>query len=121
MDRRTFLKVGLAMPAFGQSAKNTTIPAGSRPVPWTQWGGPNRNFQTEASGLKDSWPASGPRVMWKRAIGEGYSSTIVEDNVLYTMYGKRDQGDRIMEFHQAPTPSWQCDADRGDHLFFKRG
>jgi outer membrane protein assembly factor BamB len=58
-------------------------------VPWTQWGGPNRNFQTEAGGLRDSWPASGPRVIWKRPIGEGYSSTIVEGNMLYTMYGRR--------------------------------
>ena len=29
---------------------------------WTQWGGPNRNFHTEARGLKDTWPATGPRV-----------------------------------------------------------
>jgi outer membrane protein assembly factor BamB len=26
--------------------------------------------------------------VWKRALGEGYSSPVVENNVLYTMYGK---------------------------------
>ena len=57
-------------------------------IPWTQWGGPNRNFQTEATGIKDRWPATGPKVVWKRALGEGYSSPSVENNVLYTMYGK---------------------------------
>ena len=62
-----------------------------RASPWTQWGGPNRNFQTEASGLKDTWPASGPRVVWKRPLGEGYSSPVVENGVLYTMYGKRGE------------------------------
>jgi outer membrane protein assembly factor BamB len=99
MDRRTFLTIALAAPAFGQASKPVTSkPVTSKPVasspkgvPWTQWGGPNRNFQTEASGLKDTWPASGPRVIWKRPLGEGYSSPVVEDGVLYTMYGKRGE------------------------------
>jgi hypothetical protein len=66
-------------------------PAGKKApaaLPWTQWGGPHRNFHTEASGLKDTWPAGGPRVMWKRPLGEGYSSVAVENDVVYTMYGK---------------------------------
>jgi outer membrane protein assembly factor BamB len=108
MDRRTFLSIALAAPAFGPAAEaiaqgrakqkpaapKTPAKAPAKPpagVPWTQWGGPNRNFQTQASGIKDTWPASGPRVMWKRALGEGYSSPVVEDNVLYTMYGKPRQ------------------------------
>jgi outer membrane protein assembly factor BamB len=87
MDRRTFLKIAMAAPAFVQAAK--PVPAGSpKSVPWTQWGGPHRNFQTAATGLRDTWPATGPRVVWKRPLGEGYSSPVVENNVLYTMYGK---------------------------------
>ena len=38
--------------------------------------------------MKDTWPAAGPRVIWKRPLGEGYSSPAVENGVLYTMYGK---------------------------------
>jgi outer membrane protein assembly factor BamB len=57
-------------------------------VAWTQWGGPRRNFQTDASGIKDVWPASGPRVVWKRLLGEGYSAPVVENGVVYTMYGR---------------------------------
>jgi outer membrane protein assembly factor BamB len=87
MDRRTFLTIALVAPAFGQPAKPTTQ-SRSQGVPWTQWGGPHRNFQTEATGLKDTWPATGPRVIWKRPLGEGYSSPAVENGVLYTMYGK---------------------------------
>jgi outer membrane protein assembly factor BamB len=82
MRRRTFLQLAAAAPAFAQSA---TPRAG---IAWTQWGGPHRNFQTEAAGLKDQWPAGGPKVLWKRPLGEGYSSPAVENNVLYTMYGK---------------------------------
>ena len=87
MDRRTFLTIALAVPAFGQAVKPATQRV-SRSVPWTQWGGPHRNFHTEASGLKDTWPGAGPPVIWKRPIGEGYSSPAVENGVLYTMYGK---------------------------------
>jgi outer membrane protein assembly factor BamB len=87
MDRRTFLTLALASPAL-VGATRAEVQSGPRAVPWTQWGGPHRNFQTEASGLKDTWPASGPRVVWKRPLGEGYSSPSVENGVLYTMYGK---------------------------------
>src|SRR5262245_2758651 len=103
MDRRTFLTIALAAPALKQAPKKPAPapkPAPKAPVPsqvpppaWTQWGGPHRNFQTEASGIKDTWPASGPTVIWKRPIGEGYSSPAVENGVLYTMYGKpREEG-----------------------------
>src|SRR5258708_2574889 len=80
MIRRTLL---LAAGATGIS--------NSQVVAWNQWGGPHRNFTTEASGLKPSWPASGPKVIWKRPLGEGYSSPSVEGNVLYTMYGRPGQ------------------------------
>jgi len=95
MDRRTFLTMALVAPALAQSKKpapsaSKPAPSASAPagIPWTQWGGPNRNFQTQATGIKDTWPASGPRVVWKRALGEGYSAPAVENGVLYTMYGK---------------------------------
>ncbi len=101
MDRRTFLSLALTAPVLGQTGKPTppagpARPAPARPAPaaplaapaWTQWGGPHRNFQTEAKGLKDTWPASGPRVVWKRPLGEGYSAPAVENGVLYTMYGR---------------------------------
>ena len=87
MNRRMFLQIALAAPAIAQAAKPASK-APARPVQWTQWGGPNRNFHTQASGIRDSWPAAGPRVVWKRALGEGYSSTLVEDGVVYTMYGR---------------------------------
>jgi outer membrane protein assembly factor BamB len=99
MDRRTFLTVALVGSTLGQRGRGTQkpptktapkapVPAAPAGVPWTQWGGPHRNFQTDATGLKDTWPVTGPRVVWKRSLGEGYSSAAVEDGVLYTMYGK---------------------------------
>ena len=99
MDRRTFLSLALVAPALPHTTRKPAPKAPATPapvaaaagVPWTQWGGPTRNFQTQASGLKDTWPASGPRVVWKRPLGEGYSAPAVENGVLYTMYGRPRQ------------------------------
>ena len=91
MDRRTFLTGALAAP-FVDTSKALAQPVAKLPsLAWTQWGGPNRNFHTDARGLKDTWPAMGPRVVWKRPLGDGYSSPAVENGVLYVMYGKPGQ------------------------------
>ena len=76
MIRRTFLL-----------ASGAAAIAGPQGAAWTQWGGPHRNFTTESSGLKASWPERGPAVIWKRPLGEGYSSPSVEGDTIYTMYG----------------------------------
>ena len=88
MDRRTFLTLTLAAPALVRDLRIHLEAAPPAGIPWTQWGGPHRNFQTEATGLKDTWPTSGPRVIWKRPLGEGYTSPAVESGILYTAYGK---------------------------------
>jgi len=70
----------------------TTVPAGS----WRQWGGPNRNFMVEASGLAEKWPESGPRVIWTRPLGSGHSAILADGDRLFTMYrvgnGRARQG-----------------------------
>ena len=89
----------LAAPLIGQatrlsgaaSADQAKPAAASRELPWTQWAGPFGNFHTEASGIKDTWSAAGPPVVWKRKLGEGYSSPSVENGVIYTMYGRRGE------------------------------
>ena len=55
---------------------------------WRQWGGPNRNFIVNATGLADAWPEGGPRVIWSRPLGTGHSSILAEDGRLYTMFRK---------------------------------
>lgn len=88
MNRRMFIASALAAPFVDPSRALAQQVARTPALAWTQWGGPNRNFQTDAVGLKDTWPVSGPRVVWKRPLGEGYSSPAVETGVLYVMYGK---------------------------------
>jgi outer membrane protein assembly factor BamB len=63
---------------------------------WRQWGGPNRNFIVEASGLADKWAETGPPQLWSRPLGTGHSAILVDEGRLYTMYragnGRAKQG-----------------------------
>lgn len=58
---------------------------------WTQWGGPHQDFKAEATGLADRWGADGPKHVWERDLGEGYSAILVDGGRLYTMYRPGDQ------------------------------
>jgi len=62
------------------------IVRGAANAEWLQWGGPNRNFMSDATGLASSWPAGGPKRRWSRSLGEGHSSILVDGARLYTMY-----------------------------------
>src|SRR5688572_31641448 len=87
------LLVVVAATVSGQSKKASAkgVTKQAIGVAWTQWGGPHRDFTTQATGLADSWPATGPKVLWKRTLGEGYSSLLEEDGVIYTLYGRRGE------------------------------
>ncbi len=61
---------------------------------WPQFGGPGRDFSCKEVELKTEWPAEGPRVVWSRPLGEGYSGIAIEDGRLFTMY--RDGGDEVV-------------------------
>lgn len=58
---------------------------------WPQWGGPSRNFVSNSKGLASSWPQTGPKQLWSRALGEGHSAILVDGNTLYTMYSQGQQ------------------------------
>jgi outer membrane protein assembly factor BamB len=53
---------------------------------WPQWGGPHRDFMADAKNLADKWPDEGPKKVWERELGDGYSTIVVDDGMLYTMY-----------------------------------
>ena len=57
---------------------------------WSQWGGPQRDFQVRGSTL-DSWPAEGPKEIWNRPLGAGYSSILAVDGKLFTIYREEEE------------------------------
>lgn len=52
---------------------------------WPQFGGPNRTFMVQAS-IATDWPATGPKKLWARPLGEGYSSIVTDGDMIFTMY-----------------------------------
>ncbi|HEU4596986.1 MAG TPA: hypothetical protein VFS10_17780, partial [Pyrinomonadaceae bacterium] len=50
------------------------VGAAAQSADWPQWGGPERNFVSGAKGLAATWPEGGPRRLWSRELGEGYSA-----------------------------------------------
>lgn len=53
---------------------------------WPQWRGPNRDGKSAETGLMKSWPAGGPRLVWKASgAGIGYSSMSTSEGRLYTV------------------------------------
>ena len=61
---------------------------------WPQWQGAARNGISGESGLNWSWPAGGPKVLWKASLGKGFSSFAVAHGRAYTM-GHRDNVDTV--------------------------
>ncbi len=95
------LLVFLIVPAFsadvnGKSTPKKAAEKKAKPVAvaedWTLWGGKNRDFIVNTSGLADSWPAGGPKKLWSRPLGDGYSAIAEEGGVLYTAFrrGSKD-------------------------------
>lgn len=62
-------------------------PLAAAQVPaWPQFGGPNRDFTVKGAALARSWPSGGPKTLWKRELGDGYSGIVGDGRVLVTMY-----------------------------------
>ena len=80
---------------------------------WPQWRGPNRDGISSETGLLTSWPAGGPRVVWKTTgLGEGYSSFSVVKGRLYTQ-GQRGDQEYVYAFDiKTGTKLWEVPTGR---------
>jgi len=76
--RGVMLTCAIAMAGVASEAK----------AQWPQWGGPNRNFVVDTTSLATKWPEDGPKRLWHRTLGSGFSSIAVDDGKLFTMYRK---------------------------------
>lgn len=94
---------------------------------WRQWGGPHRDFKSETKGLATLWPESGPKLLWQRELGDGYSGIVAEDGRLFTMYHRGDvevavavdaaNGETLWESHYAASapPEMNLEYGTGPH------
>src|SRR6266542_23388 len=59
---------------------------------WPQFLGPGRNGVYGGSDVAASWPAAGPRALWKKQIGQGFSPPVVAGGrvILFYRVGDRE-------------------------------
>jgi outer membrane protein assembly factor BamB len=50
---------------------------------WPQWRGLNRDNQSTETGLFKTWPAGGPKALWKVPVAEGYAGVSIKAGRLY--------------------------------------
>ena len=75
-DMRRVWLPGLACVVFGVAAR-------AAPADWPQFLGPERNGVYRGPALADTWGAEGPRVVWRKPIGHGFSGPVVaQDRVI---------------------------------------
>jgi outer membrane protein assembly factor BamB len=59
---------------------------------WPQFFGPERNGVYHGPALSEKWPASGPRVVWQKQVGQGFSGPAVAEGrlILFHRVGDRE-------------------------------
>ena len=72
---------------------------------WPCWRGPERNGISRETDWSWEWGSEGPKVRWRAAVGNGFSSFAVVDDRVYTL-GNRENTDTVFCF----------DANTGDIL-----
>jgi len=90
---------------------------------WPQFLGPSRDGHYHASNVSDSWPKTGPHILWRKEIGQGFSSPVVSRDrlVLFHRIGNQEK----VECLDAKTGStvWSYDYPTGyrDDFGFDEG
>jgi len=81
----------------GEASANEPDGMIASPEPdWPQWRGRRRDGISVETGLLPSWPAGGPKLVWKKdKLGTGWSSPIIVRDRLFIT---GDVGDKLMVF-----------------------
>jgi outer membrane protein assembly factor BamB len=59
---------------------------------WPQFLGPERNGIYRGPALAETWPAQGPRVAWRKTVGQGFAAPVVAGNrlILFHRVGQQE-------------------------------
>lgn len=90
---------------------------------WPQWGGPRRDFTIPTARLARTWPENGPRRLWERPLGEGFSAIAMKDGRLFTMYRRGDEEVAVALEAATGNTIWEhaCEAPFDDHYQMRYG
>jgi outer membrane protein assembly factor BamB len=91
LDLERFQGDAARLQKLGAAADLSSAPAKSNSSgDWPQWRGPNRDGLSPETGLRTNWPPSGPRVLWQRQIGRGFSTPAIAGGRLYQIVTETD-------------------------------
>ncbi len=78
---------------------------------WPHWRGPNRDGTSTETGLIHQFPKSGPKVLWRKPLGTGFSGLSIFQGKVFTLFGE-DNREKIACF-KADTGDevWKIDSD----------
>ena len=82
---------------FGSVAILVAAAAGAAADDWPQFLGPERNGVYRGPALAESWGPQGPRVVWRKSIGQGLSGPVVAQGrvILFHRIGNQEIVDAI--------------------------
>ena len=80
---------------------------GANGMDWPQLLGPSRNGKTADAISANPWPKEGPKVLWHKPIGQGFSGPVVADKDLLIFH--RIENEEVLESWDAATatPKWK--------------
>ena len=89
------LIVGICISAFGSGFYSA-----AQAADWSNYRGPDYNGITSETDWKSNWGDSGPKELWKKSIGIGFSSVTVADGRVYATgnTGKKTNTDIVYCF-----------------------
>lgn len=79
---------------------------------WSQYRGPNRNGVSAERIVLKPWPESGPALVWKRAIGEGFSGIAISNGVGFTADAPDSTEDLLAFDLQTGKDIWRVGMDK---------
>ncbi len=106
-SRRILLLSGLLLSLGANPHGVNPVAAGESD--WPQFLGPKRNGVYGGAAIAGSWPASGPPVLWRKPVGEGFSGAVVRAGRLILFH--RLEGRERVECLEVQTgrTQWQYD------------
>lgn len=88
ITRLVFAMTSILICGAGQADDAEVAPARG----WHQFRGPERAGVGDETGLLRSWPEGGPAVVWRRPLGDGFSSIVAAGDRVYTLFaGEEDE------------------------------
>lgn len=67
---------------------------------WPQYRGPERSGFSQETGILKTWPETGPKILWKIPLGDGYSGISIVGERVVTMFS-RERDEFVAGFNAA--------------------